>query len=152
MDAEDVDAVTPGFGRQVLCELHDCGLGDRVSRYLRPAEDAGLAGDVDDASAVTGYHSGKRRSAADEDAAEVDLKRAPPQFRVDLPGRADRAAYCGVVDQQVRRPKLPLQLGEGVRGLVLVTDVRGGGRGHASGGADVLGSRGQLIGRAGDQA
>ena len=49
-------------------------------------------------------------------------------------------------------PQLPLQLGEGVRGLVLVTDVRGGGRGHASGGADVLGSRGQLIGGAGYQA
>jgi hypothetical protein len=101
---------------------------------------------------LAGYHPGKRRSAADEDAAEVDLKRAPPQFRVDLPGRADRAAYCGVVDQQVRRPKLPLQLGEGVRGLVLVTYVRDGGRGDASGGADVLGSRGQLICGAGYQA
>ena len=73
VDAEDAYSVATGLDGQVLGELDGGRFGDRVGRNDGPAERAGLAGDVDDASSASLDHRGKGGAGVDEGAQQVDF-------------------------------------------------------------------------------
>ena len=111
MDAEHADAVTARLERQVLGQLDDGGLGHRVGGRQRPAVDAGLAGDVDDATATSGDHVRQDELGGQHETADVDVHRRPPLVELDLPQRSGGTEDPGVVDEQIGRTQLVAEVG-----------------------------------------
>ena len=111
MDAEHTDAVTARLERQVLGQLDDGGLGHRVRGRQRPAVDAGLAGDVDDATATSGDHVRQDELGGQHETADVDVHRRPPLVELDLPQRSGGTEDPGVVDEQIDRTQLVAEVG-----------------------------------------
>src|SRR5262249_26097248 len=82
--------------------------------------------------AARGYHyaagaaleyPGVDRAAAKGDAEDVDSEAPPPVGRLDLPGRAIRAADPGIGGEQRQRPELLFGLGDGTLDRAAVGDV-----------------------------
>ena len=74
----------------------------------------------------------KRQLGQDECTAKVHLDRLPPFGRAGLPGRPDRSADAGVVDENVCRSQPLAQFGDGGGGGPLVGDVSGDGSGDTA--------------------
>jgi hypothetical protein len=79
-----------------------------------------------------GDHLCKRQLGQDECTAKVHLDRLPPFGRPGLPGRPDRPADAGVVDENVYRAQPFAQFGDGGGGGPPVGDVSSDGSGDAA--------------------
>jgi hypothetical protein len=84
-----------------LGQLHQRRLRGCVGRHQRPSVDACVAGDVDDPAPARRDHMRQRQLGQDECTAKVHFDRLPPFGRPGLPGRPDRPADAGVVDENV---------------------------------------------------
>src|SRR5260221_9013361 len=100
-DREDVDLVRCELGCEELREAMDGGLARSVRRRLVLAGRLvrGAARDVHDAPAAADDHLRCERVAAEIEAEDVHLERAPPLLRV--PERRLAPADPGVADEQV---------------------------------------------------
>jgi len=79
----------------------------------------------------------QRQLGQDECTAKVHLDRLPPFGRPGLPGRPDRPADAGVIDENVYRSQPLAQFGDSGGGGPLVGDVSRDGSGDAARPADL---------------
>ena len=149
-DREHDDASVLHFEREVLAEADEAGLGDavRVEKGLR--DDAGAAGDVDDAAGAALEHARQDDARAEHVADQVVVDGLADFIKVEGLERArDGARRAGVVHEQRRRAEDALRLREHRFDGGGLFDVGGDRCGAAAVGLDQRHRFGELLGRAG---